>query len=79
MPEVVAGSTRARNLGVIAGGAAAGAVVGNNVGEKSHTVLGAVIGGATAAGIVAKTKGYQVELKDGTVVSFTVSESVSLR
>ena len=77
--EIVAGSTRARNLGVIAGGAAAGAVVGNNVGDHNHTALGALIGGATAAGVVSKTRGYQVELKDGTVMSFTVSESVSMR
>jgi len=77
--EIVAGSTRARNLGVIAGGAAAGAVVGNNVGDRNHTILGAVIGGATAAGIVAKTQGYQVELKDGTVMSFSVMGSVTMR
>jgi len=78
-PQVVAGSTRARNLGVVAGGAAAGAVVGNNVGDHNHTVLGAVVGAATAAGIVSQTKGYQVELKAGTVMNFTISESVSIR
>ncbi len=77
--EIVAGSTRARNLGVIAGGAAAGAIVGNNVGDHNHTALGALIGGVTAAGVVSKTSGYQVELKGGTVMSFTVSESVTMR
>ena len=77
--EIVAGSTRARNLGVVAGGAAAGAVVGNNVGDHNHTLLGAVIGGAAAAGAVSKTRGYQVELKDGTVMSFSVTQSVTMR
>ena len=77
--EIVAGSTRARNLGAIAGGAVAGGVVGNNVGDHNHTVLGAVIGGATAAGLLAKTEGYQVVLKDGTVVSFVVSQTVTMR
>ncbi len=78
-PEIIAGSTRARNLGVVAGGAALGAVVGNNVGEHNHTLLGALIGGATAAGVLSRTRGYQVELKDGTVLSFTVTESLTLR
>ena len=76
---VVAGSPRARNLGAIAGGAAAGALVGKAVGDGKNAAVGGLIGGATAAGVVAASKGYQVILKTGTVMSFTVNETVSMR
>lgn len=76
---VVAGSPRARNLGAIAGGAATGALIGKAVGDGKNAAVGGLIGGATAAGVVAASKGYQVVLKDGTVMSFTVNETVSMR
>jgi len=74
---VVAGSTRTRNLGAIAGGAAAGALIGTAVGGKTGT--GALLGGAIATGAVAASKGYQVVLSDGTVMRFVVSEKVAVR
>ncbi|NOT35322.1 MAG: hypothetical protein HOP12_14355 [Candidatus Eisenbacteria bacterium] len=77
--EVVAGSTRARNLGAIAGSAAAGAIIGKAVGDGKNGAVGGIIGGATAAGVVAASKGYQVVLKDGAVMSFTVNQTVSMR
>ena|SRR5580765_3965833 len=70
--SVVAGSTRARNLGAIAGGAVAGALIGNVVGDGRNATVGALIGGAAATGVVAGSKGYQVVLKSGTLMSFTV-------
>lgn len=76
---VIAGSTRARNLGAIAGGAAAGALIGKVVGDGKNAAVGGVIGGAAAAGVVAASKGYQVVLKEGTVMNFTVSETVAMR
>lgn len=76
---VVAGSPRARNLGAIAGGAAAGALIGKNVGDGKNAAVGGLIGGVTAAGVVAASKGYQVILKSGTVMNFTVNETVSMR
>lgn len=76
---VIAGSTRARNLGAIAGGAAAGALIGKAVGDGKNAAVGGLIGGAAAAGVVASSKGYQVVLKDGTTMSFTVNETVSMR
>ncbi len=76
---VVAGSPRARNLGAIAGGAAAGALIGKSVGDGKNAAVGGLIGGATAAGVVAASKGYQVVLKSGTVMNFTVNETVSMR
>lgn len=70
---VIAGSPRARNLGAIAGGAAAGALIGKAVGgDAEDAAAGAIIGG-TAAGVgVAASKGYQVVLKSGTQLDFIV-------
>ena len=77
---VIAGSTRARNLGAIAGGTAAGAVVGQAVGGSTKsTVIGAVIGGGAATGVVSQTKGYQVVLKQGTPLTFTTGAPVAVR
>jgi len=76
---VIAGSTRTRNLGAIAGGAAAGALVGKAVGDGRNAAAGSIVGGAAAAGVVAASDGDQVVLSDGTVMSFTVSQTVAMR
>ncbi len=76
---VVAGSPRARNLGAIAGGAAAGALVGKVVGDGHNSAVGGLVGGLAATGLVAHSKGYQVVLPDGLVMSFTVSQTVAMR
>jgi hypothetical protein len=78
--SIIAGSTRARNLGAIAGGAAAGALIGKAVGGSGKgALIGGLIGGAAATGAVAKSKGYQVELKEGTELTFNVNKSVVIR
>jgi hypothetical protein len=76
---VIAGSTRARNLGVVAGGAVAGALIGRMVGDGRNGAVGGLLGGAAAAGVVSRTRGYPVELKAGTVMSFMVRQTVALR
>jgi hypothetical protein len=77
---VIAGSTRARNLGAIAGATAVGAVVGHAIGGSTKsTVIGAVIGGGAATGAVSQTKGYQVVLKQGTPLTFTTGAPVAVR
>jgi hypothetical protein len=77
---IIAGSTRARNLGAIAGSAAAGALIGRAVGGSGKgAVIGGVVGGAAATGVVAGSKGYQVLLKSGTPLTFTTSEAVAVR
>jgi len=76
---VIAGSTRARNLGAIAGSAAAGALIGKAVGDGKNAAVGGLIGGAAAAGVVAASDGYQVVLSDGTVMTFTVNQTVAMR
>lgn len=78
--SIIAGSTRARNLGAIAGSAAAGALIGKAVGGSGKgALIGGLIGGAAATGAVAKSKGFQVELKEGTELVFHVNESVVMR
>jgi hypothetical protein len=78
---VIAGSTRARNLGAIAVATAAGALVGTAVGggASKGTIIGAVVGGGAATGVVSQTKGWQVLLKQGMPLTFTTSEAVAVR
>jgi hypothetical protein len=80
MEAVIAGSPRARNLGAIAGSAAAGALIGKAVsGSTKGAVIGGVIGGGVATGVVAKSDGYQVVLEPGTALTFTTSDVVAVR
>jgi hypothetical protein len=75
-----AGSPRARNVGAIAGGTAAGALLGKAIGGSTKsTVTGAVVGGAAATAAVAASKGYQVGIDAGDQVSFTTTRSVTVR
>lgn len=77
--EIIAGSTRARNLGAVAGGAAAGAIIGKAVGGSGKgALIGGLLGGAAAGAGVAASSGYQVVIKEGTDITFTTSESVTL-
>jgi hypothetical protein len=77
---VVAGSPRARNLGAIAGAAAAGALIGQATSHSTKgTVIGGLIGGGAATAVVSQTQGWQVVLKAGTPITFTTSEAVAVR
>ena len=78
--SIIAGSTRARNLGAIAGSAAAGALIGKAVGGSGKgALIGGLIGAGAATGAVAASKGYQVDVKPGTEITFDVNESVVMR
>lgn len=78
--SIIAGSTRARNLGAIAGSAAAGALIGKAVGGSGKgALIGGILGGAAATGAVARSKGYQVVIKEGTVITFHTNNSVVMR
>jgi hypothetical protein len=78
--SIIAGSTRARNLGAIAGSAAAGALIGKAVsGSGKGALIGGIIGGAAATGAVAKSKGFQVVVKPGTEITFAVNNTVTMR
>jgi len=76
---LIAGSTRARNVGTVAGGAAAGALIGNAVGGGKGALIGGLIGGAAGTGAVASTKGYQMVVKEGAKLAFTVDQAVAFK
>jgi hypothetical protein len=78
-PAVEAGSTRARNLGAIAAGTGAGALVGGAVGGKKGALIGGLLGAAGSGGAVAASKGYQVVLKEGTELTFNTTQSVKIK
>lgn len=75
-----AGSTRTRNVGAVAGGAAAGALLGKAIGGSGKgALIGALAGGAASGAAVAASKGYQVVVKEGSQMSFTVDEAVTMK
>lgn len=74
--SMIAGSTRARNIGAVAGGAGAGALIGKAIGGGKGALIGGLLGAGAATGAVAASKGYQVEVKEGAEVTFNVNESV---
>lgn len=75
-----AGSTRTRNVGAVAGGAAAGALLGKAIGGSGKgALIGALAGGAASGAAVAASKGYQVIVKEGAQMSFTVDEAVTMK
>jgi hypothetical protein len=78
-PAIEAGSTRARNLGAIAAGTGAGALVGGAVGGKKGAIIGGLLGAAGSGGAVAASKGYQVVLKEGTELTFNTTQSVKIK
>ena len=57
-------------------GAGAGAIVGGVVGGGKGAAIGAVAGGA---GTVLATKGNEVEIPSGTVVSVLLQDPITLR
>jgi hypothetical protein len=78
--SIIAGSTRARNLGAIGGGAVAGAIIGRAVGGSGKGgLIGGLIGGAATGAVVASSKGYQVAIKPGTEITFKTDEPVKFR
>jgi hypothetical protein len=73
---IVAGSNRAKKLGVIAGGAAAGALLGHTVARGSHgTLIGGILGGAAGYGL-SRHALRTMQLKPGTVLTFTTRSDV---
>lgn len=80
MAPIVAGSTRGRNLGAIGAATAAGAVIGHAAaGSNKGTIVGGLVGGGAAAGAVSQTRGWQVSLKDGALLTFTTTEALAVR
>ncbi len=73
---IVAGSDRAKKLGVIAGGAAAGALLGHTVAKDQHgTLIGGLLGGAASYGLTRHAL-RTMQLKPGTELTFTTRGDV---
>jgi hypothetical protein len=78
--SLIAGSTRARNVGAVAGSAGAGALIGKAIGGGGKGALvGGLIGGLVGTGAVASSKGYQVTVKEGTELVFTTDDVVVMK
>lgn len=76
---IVAGSNRAKKLGVIAGSAAVGALLGHTVAKDKHgTLIGGLVGGAAGYGL-SRNALRTMQLKPGTVVTFTATEDMVAR
>ena len=78
--SIIAGSTRARNVGAVAGSAAAGALIGKAIGGSNKGALvGGLIGGVVGTGAVAGSKGYQATIKEGAELVFTTDDVVVMK
>lgn len=69
--EIVAGSTRTRNIGGIAAGTAAGAILGRVVGGSGKgAVIGGLVGAGASGAAVAASKGYQARVESDETITF---------
>jgi len=75
---IIADSHRAKTLGAVAIGAGAGALVGHAVGDGKGTWIGGLLGGAAGYGLTRHAL-RTMQLKEGTVISFTTRDDVALR
>jgi hypothetical protein len=73
-----AAATKGEDAKKIGIGAGAGAAVGAIAGGKKGAGIGALVGGGAGTGVVMATKGEEVRLAAGTVVSTTLAEAVKV-
>jgi hypothetical protein len=76
--SMVAGSTRARNVGAVAGGAGAGALIGSAIGGGKGALIGGLLGGGAATVGVAKSKGFQVTVDEGAKLTFHTDHGTTI-
>ena len=73
---IVAGTSRAKKVGAIAGGAAVGALLGHSVAKEHHgTLIGGLLGGLVGYGAT-RHAFRTLELQPGTELTFTTREDV---
>ena len=75
---IVANSARTRNIGGVAAGAGAGALIGKAVGGGKGALIGGLLGGGAGAAAAAKSKGFQATVKEGVVITFSVKAPVTV-
>lgn len=79
MEPIVADTKRAKKIGAIVGGAAVGALLGRAVAKDHHgTLIGGLLGGAAGYGATRHAL-RTMQIKPGTVVTFTTSSDVLAR
>ncbi|HXW05384.1 MAG TPA: hypothetical protein VD833_09135 [Vicinamibacterales bacterium] len=71
--------TKKKDAATIGGAAAGGAVIGAILGGGDGAAKGAAVGGAAGTGVVLGTRGKEVEVPAGTVVSARLGESFLVR
>jgi len=71
-------SDTGKDTAKIAGGGAAGAVIGHQIDKDKGAVIGGILG-AVAGGAAAKNTGSEVELPAGTVIALTLDNSVEMK
>ena len=71
-------SDTGKDTAKIAGGGAAGAVIGHQIDKDKGAVIGGILG-AVAGGAAAKNTGSEVELPAGTVITLTLDNSVEMK
>lgn len=71
-------SEKARDTAKIAGGAAAGAIIGHQIDDDKGKIIGGLLGGA-AGTVAAKKTGTEVEIAAGSVVPATVRTAFEYR
>jgi hypothetical protein len=67
--------TKKRDAAIIVGGAAAGAVIGEILGDAK---VGAILGGAAGTGVVLATKGKELTVEPGTQLSLKLVEPIEI-
>jgi hypothetical protein len=72
-------ATKGRDAAVVGGGAGLGAAIGAIAGGKKGAATGAVIGGAAGTGTVLATKGKEVEFPAESKLTFSLSDSLTVR
>lgn len=76
---LVAPTTRKKDVATVAIPAAGGAIIGAIIGGKKGAGIGAAIGGGGGTAVVLTTKGPEVRLAQGAVLSPPLDQSVEIR
>jgi len=72
-------SSTGKDVGIIAGAAAGGAIIGNQVFDDDGGAKGALIGAAAGAIVTSQTKAKPVEIAAGTVTNLELTQPISLK
>ena len=72
-------SSTGKDVGIIAGAAAGGAIIGNQVFDDDGGAKGALIGAAAGAIATSQTRAKPVVIEAGTLTNLELTQSISLK